>query len=131
MEIHEVDLEIFLTTTFYNPSPERFSPDEPSVNERQIPLVYKCERCAHELSIQPSSFEKHWGSDFTNLEPKDKKLFNSYIEQKKDWKQFSFLDFYCPDCHQATKFLFTGGPSGYWGYFTFEVHCVLVAKPKT
>jgi DNA-directed RNA polymerase subunit M/transcription elongation factor TFIIS len=129
MEIKEIYLENCLTTDEYNPSPNRFDENEKHVSERTIPLVYTCDKCEISISFKPEDFEKHTKSEMTNLTLIEKKLFEEFIIKQKLEKQ-SFLDFYCPNCKQATTFIFDGGTSGYWGCFEFKIQKVLVLEQK-
>ena len=128
MEIKEINLENCLTTNEYNPSPHRFDANEKPVSERTIPLVYSCDKCENSISFNPEDFQKHNKSEKTNLKLSDKKVFEEFIVKQK-LEKLSFLDFYCPKCKQATTFIFDGGPSGYWGYFAFNIQRILVLKP--
>lgn len=114
MNILEIDIHKYLTTTYFNPNPNRISPDELPVSERNIPLTYNCENCELEISFKNSDFKKHISSEITNLKTKDQQEFLHY-EKTINVKNLSFLDFYCPECKQAAKILFTGGPLGLWG----------------
>ena len=127
MKVVEVDLKEQLTTTFFDPSPHRLDPESPPVSERRIPLVYSCENCGDEIYFKTSSFEKHCNSNFTNLKEEDNEIFKPFIKEN-NFEEFSFLDFYCPKCKQATKIIYLGGPSGYWGEFFFEIRKVLALK---
>ena len=127
MKVVEINIKDHLTTTFYDPDPHRLDPDDIPVNERRIPLNYSCEKCSYEIYLSTSSFEKHCNSDFSNLKDSDNEIFLGFITKHK-LNELSFLDFNCPNCKQATKFLFLGGPSGYWGAFFFEIKKVLVLK---
>ena len=128
MRIIELDKTLCLTTEIYSPYPTRFNREEPPVSERQLPLVYRCDECQTEISFTMSDVEKHWYSDFTNLEDEHNNQFANFIAVNS-LTDFSCLDFYCPNCKQASKFLFRCGASGYWGAFSFEIDKVLVLKP--
>ena len=128
MGIKEINLGNCLTTNEYNPSPHRFDAKEKPVSERTIPMVYTCEKCENTISFKPENFERHNKSEKTNLTLNDKNAFGEYIRKQK-LENFSFLDFYCPNCKLATTFIFDGGPSGYWGYFEFKIERVLVLEP--
>ena len=127
MIIKELDKEKFLTTIIHDPSPHRFDPDSTPIEERQKPIIYTCENCNYKISFKIDSFEKHCNSSFSNLKPEELKLFEIHRSKDKD-SDLSFLDFYCPECKQPTYFLFLGGPSGYWGYFSLEIKKLLVLK---
>lgn len=127
MTVIEIDLKKYLTTTFYDPCPDRFDSKEPSISERRIPLQYTCENCREKINFSTESFERHCNSEFSNLKRAENKLFDDF-RKRKDLIDFSFLDFYCPKCNQPTKFIFKGGPSGYWGMFFFEIEKVIVLK---
>ena len=127
MNIIEIDLNNHLTTTFFNPSPHRVYPHEPPLSERKIPLTYTCENCGREISFKTSDFEKHISSDNTNLVEADNSAFKDFMKSA-NMDNLSFLDFYCPECNQATRFLFKGGPSGYWGEFFYQIEKIIVKK---
>jgi len=127
MEITEINLENCLSTTVFDPSPHRFFEYEKLVSERTIPLKYCCYRCGNLVSFKPEDFEKHNNSDKTNLKIEDKKIFDNYL-QNINIEKYSFLDFYCPFCNQATIIIFEGGRSGYYGFFELEIKKVLVIR---
>jgi len=127
MKVVNIDKEVYLSTTFFDPSPHRFRPDDAPVVERKIPILYRCEKCETEISIKTGDFEKHFNSDFTNLDEEDNKNFAPSIKEVNK-SDLSFLDFYCPKCNQPTKILFRGGPSGYWGEFSFSIEDMMVLK---
>lgn len=127
MRVVNIDKEVYLSTTFFDPSPHRYKPDETPVSERKIPVLYKCENCRTEISIKTSDFEKYCNSDFTNLNVEENKKFANSVKNQ-NLTDLSFLDFYCPKCNQPTKILFRGGPSGYWGAFYFDIEAVLIIK---
>ena len=128
MEIKEINIENYLTTDEYNPSPHRFNTNEKPLSERKIPLIYKCENCEYSISFRPEDFEKHYKTEWTNLSQKDKVVFEKF-RVNQPIENYSFLDFYCAKCKQATIFIFDGGASGYWGNFEFKIKKVLVIKP--
>jgi hypothetical protein len=74
------------------------------------------------------TLKKHNKLNHSNIESADKKAIDKTLKAYH-LKNSSFLDFYCPKCKQATTILFTGGPSGYWGEFTFSISHVFVTKP--
>ena len=127
MNLIKLNLEDFLSATTYNPSPHRFRDDEPPVSERNLPIIYNCEKCGYSISFKTEDFKKHTNSKYSNLQPTDKKIVDKKIKQLK-LKNKSFLDFYCPKCEQATILLFDGGPSGYWGTFEFTINHIFVLK---
>lgn len=127
MKVIEIDLAKQLTTTFFDPSPHRFDSNEHPVSERHLPLEYTCVQCGESISFKTSSFEKHCNLEFSNLRAEDNYIFNQFIKTR-NLKDLSFLDFYCPDCDQPTKILFTCGPTGYWGEFFFEIKKALALK---
>jgi hypothetical protein len=127
MKVIEIELKNHLTTTYFDPSPHRFHPDDAPVSERKTPLVYNCENCGLDILFKTSDFEKHISSVITNLEEEDNIDFHNF-EKFANIDNLSFLDFYCPGCNQATKFLFKGGPSGYWGEFFFQIDKIIVKK---
>ena len=130
MELKNIDIDKCLSTTFYDPSPHRFSKNEKPISERKLPVVYTCENCDYSISFRTENFKKHNNLNHSNLNPVDKKTIDKTLK-KYNLKDTSFLDFYCPECKQATTILFSGGPSGYWGEFTFSISHVFVIKPKT
>ena len=127
MRAIRLDLDNFLTSTSYNPSPNRFREDDTPVSERNLPVIYTCEKCGYSISFKTDDFEKHTNSKHSNLQPIDKKIVDKTIKQLK-LKNKSFLDFYCPKCEQATILLFDGGHSGYWGIFEFEISHIFVLR---
>lgn len=124
MKVSEVDLIKNLTTTFFDPDPNRLNSDEPPISERRIPLKYTCENCGEVIHFNTNSFEKHCNSKFSNLTEKDNEFFNQFIKSNS-LNKFSFLDFYCSKCNRPTKFIYEGGPSGFWGQFYFKIKYVL------
>ena len=127
MKVISLNLSDFLTSTSYNPSPNRFREDETPVSERNLPIIYNWEKCGYSISFKTDDFEKHTTSKHSNLQPTDKKNIDKTIKQL-ELQNKSFLDFYCPKCRQATIILFDGGPSGYWGIFECEISHILVLK---
>ena len=127
MKVFELNLSEQFTTTLFDPSPHRFRPDDTPISERRLPLEYTCDNCGETISFKTSSFEKHCNSDFSNLNSEDNDAFNEFIKTKK-LEKLSFLDFYCPNCRQPTKFLFNCGPSGYSGGVSFEIKNALALK---
>jgi len=125
MKVRELVLKNHLTTTFFDPDPNRVDPDEPPISERKIPIEYSCDKCLEAIKIETNSFEKHCNSEYSNLKEEDNESFRDFMKIK-NLRDFSFLDFYCPKCHQATKILYDGGPSGYWGEFSFEIKYIIV-----
>ena len=124
-----VNLTRQFTTTFFDPSPDRFSQDAPPVSKRKVPLVYSCENCGGLISFSKSAFKKHCNSEFTNLSQEINEHFERFARVKR-LTALSSLDFYCPDCGIPTKFLFQCGPSGFWGEFFFEIKYALVLKSE-
>lgn len=127
MKVLRLNLDKYLTTTLFDPSPHRIREEEKPVSERRLPVIYTCENCDNSISFSTEDFEKHNKSHHTNLKPADKKLFDDFIKKTK-LKDYSFLDFYCPRCNQATTFVFNGGSSGYWGDFEFKISNAFVIK---
>jgi len=130
MKVIELELEKYLSSRIYDPSPNRLSPDEIPVSERTIPIIYNCDECGFRLSFKPEDFEKHNNLKKTNLRREDNIVFETYIIKRNKKNDLSYLDFYCPKCNQATMFLYQGGPSGYWGIFELEIKKILVLKSK-
>lgn len=127
MKVVELDKDVCLSTTVYDPNPNRFKTEEVPVPERNLPLVYSCDRCQTSISFETTDLEKHCRSIFTNLDNSQNSKFAEFINEH-GLTELSFLDFTCPACSQPVKILFDCGPSGYWGIFTFEVENVLVLK---
>lgn len=127
MEVKNIDIDKYLSTTFYDPSPHRFSENEKPISERKLPVVYTCENCDYSISFKTDDFKKHNELNHSNLELTDKKVIDKTLKSYH-LKDSSFLDFYCPKCKLATTILFTGGPSGYWGEFTFNISHAFVIK---
>jgi hypothetical protein len=128
MVLIELELKNYLSTTFYDPTPHRFNPDEPSLSERQIPLFYTCEKCNQKLFFSKNDFEKYFRKKNSNLRVEDHVLFDNYIEINKYQQHLNSLDFYCPKCNQATMFLFLGDPYLYHGTFGFWIKHLLILK---
>jgi DNA-directed RNA polymerase subunit M/transcription elongation factor TFIIS len=126
MKVKSINLTVYLSTTYLDPSPTRYRTDEPPLAERRIPLIYSCEDCGLEINIDESDMQKHYNSAFSNLTDNDNSLFQRYGDDQ-GMTIHSFLDFYCPKCKQATKILFDGGISGR-GEFGFTIDSVLVLK---
>ncbi len=126
--IVEIEIEKYLSTKEYNPSPHRFSSAETSVADRTIPIVYSCENCNYKISFKPYDFEKHNNSKNTNIQLNDKIIIDKYIKNTADLITLYSLDFYCPNCNQPTTILFKGGESGYWGIYELEIEKIIVLK---
>jgi len=124
----EIELEKYLSTKEYNPSPHRLNPSETPVSERMIPIVYSCENCDYQISFKPDDFKKHNDSKNTNLQKNDKIIIDKYVKNSTDLYALSTLDFYCPNCNLPTIILFKGESSGYWGIFEFEIEKILGLK---
>ena len=129
MQAIRLNLDDFLTSTSYNLSPNRFREEDTPVGERNLPIIYNCEKCGYSISFKGDDFKKHTNSKHSNLQPTDKKIVDKIIKKLK-LKNKPFLDFYCPKCEQATIILFDGGHSGYWGMFEFEISQIFVLKPQ-
>ena len=127
MKVSQLNLDDFLTSTSYDPSPHRFREGETPVSERNLPVIYNCEKCDYSISFKTDDFNKHTNSKHSNLQVTDKRNVERTIKQLK-LKNKSFLDFYCPKCGQATILLFDGGSSGYWGAFEFKISHIFVLK---
>ena len=127
MEVKNIDINKYLSTTFYDPSPHRFSENEKPVSERTLPVVYTCENCDYSISFKTEDFKKQNVLNHSKLESTDKKAIDKTLNAF-NLKVSSFLDFYCPKCKQATTILYTGEPSGYGSEFTFKISHVLVIK---
>jgi DNA-directed RNA polymerase subunit M/transcription elongation factor TFIIS len=126
MTVVELDIVAYLSNTEYDPSPHRVDPSEKPVSEKmRLPIVYTCENCDYQISFSLENFKKHTKSEFTNLDPDDRKLIVDYIKHQE---QKSTIDFNCPKCEQPTTILFNGGPSGYWGEYFFKIDKLLVIK---
>jgi hypothetical protein len=135
MEVIELELKKYLSTTFYDPTPDRLNPDEPPVSERQIPLFYTCEKCSDKLYFSKNDFEKYYRKKQSNLKVEDNVFFDDYIELRnyiaelnKYQECWDCLDFYCPNCYQATMFLFIGDPYLHHGTFGFWIKHLLILK---
>lgn len=130
IRIIEIEIEKYLSTKEYNPSPHRLSPSETPVADRMIPIVYSCENCDYQISFKPDDFKKHNDSKNTNLQKIDKIIINKYIKNSLNLITLSSLNFYCPNYNQPTTILFKGGPSGYWGIFELEIEKILGLKKE-
>jgi Zn finger protein HypA/HybF involved in hydrogenase expression len=129
MKIIRIDIEKYLSSRIYDPSPHRFYPENTSIDERMRPISYYCENCSTSILFQTEDFEKHaLKLGHTNLSKTDSAIFEDYMKDFKEQMKMPFLDFYCPKCHQATRIIYEGGPSGYWGYYSFEIKTLIVLK---
>lgn len=129
MKILLLEIEKYLSSKVYDPSPHRFSPEDTNIDERMRPITYCCENCGTSILFQSEDFEKHsLKLGHTNLSKDDSIIFENYLKDCKEQINMPFLDFYCPKCHQATKIIYNGGPSGYWGFYSFEIVTVLILK---
>ena len=126
MKVKIINKDKYLTTTFLDPSPMRFRPEEPPLSGRRIPLIYICDNCEQEVGIDEADMKKHFNLGFSNLGEADNAPFRRYVDDERI-SATSFLDFYCPRCNQATKIFFDGGIWGR-GEFGFTIDCVLVLK---
>jgi hypothetical protein len=126
MSILKINLDQYLTSKIYDPSPHRIDPSEVPVSERRIPIIYRCENCDQQISLSPDRFQLHSQSKHSNLKNNDRHEFENYM--KKNNIEYSFLDFYCPKCSQPTTIIFEGNPSGYWGIFEFSILEILIKK---
>jgi hypothetical protein len=79
MKVVEINRNDCLTTTVYDPSPNRFNDDEIPVSERNIPIIYTCVKCQNQISFSADDFQKHDKSKFSNLNLKDKSLFDNFV----------------------------------------------------
>lgn len=129
MKVIEINMNDCLTSTVYDPSPNRLSDDEIPVSERRIPIIYTCVKCQNQISFSTDDFEKHNKSSFTNLNLKDKSIIDNFILESAQ-KTNSFIDFYCPRCNLATSFLYKGGQSGFWGTYKFQIKNVLIVDSE-
>ena len=75
-EVKNIDINKYLSTTFYDPSPHRFSENEKPVSERTLPVVYTCENCDYSISFKTDDFKKHNELNHSNLELTDKKVID-------------------------------------------------------
>lgn len=67
--------------------------------------------CNEQISLGMKDFRHHFRSDFTNLESKDAEAMSeAALTSKKHYD--SFLDFYCPGCHNAVRIYYGGGVAG-------------------
>jgi len=126
MSIIKLNLDQYLTSKIFDPSPHRTHPDEVPVSERRIPIIYSCEKCNEKVSFKTDSFQLHLRSNHTNLKDFDREEFEKYMKMNNN--ENSFLDFYCPKCGQPTMIIFNGNPSGYWGEFELSIVDILIKK---
>jgi hypothetical protein len=127
MEVLNLNLDKYLSTTEYDPSPNRIQAQQTTVSNRTLLLIYSCENCDYEITIKTKDFEKHTKTFNTNLHPNEKKIFDDFMKSN-NINHSSFIDFYCPVCKQATTIVFIGGPSGYWGEFGYKITNLLIVK---
>ena len=45
MKVLSLNLDKYLTTTLYDPSPHRFKEEEKPISERTLPVIFTCENC--------------------------------------------------------------------------------------
>ena len=127
--ILELDINKYFSTTGFDPSPHRLWADDKSVSERSLPITYFCDNCGCSILFQTDDFQKHYYKvGFSNLQEEHKALFKKFTDSSKLLKDKSYLDFYCPKCKQPTLIIYRGGPSGYWGEFSFDINNLLVIK---
>lgn len=126
MSIIRINLDNYLTSKIYDPSPHRINTDEVPVSERRIPIVYSCENCNQQISFNPDRFQLHNKSIHSNLQLMDRNEFQQFMKLNKI--EYSFIDFYCPKCNQPTTIIFDGDTSGYWGIFEFSIKDILIKK---
>ena len=129
MKVLEIKINECLTSTVYDPSPNRFSDNEIPVAARRIPIIYTCVKCQNQISFSTDDFEKHNKSNFTNLNLKDKSIIDNFIIESAQ-KTNSFIDFYCPRCKLATSLFYQGGQSGFWGNYEFQIKNVLIVDSE-
>ena len=100
------------TTDFPNPY-ERFFATQSSANDPHVycPIIYKCESCGKEIEFKINNFEKHSKLDFSNLQIKDRRFIEEYL-QNETLVGFSFLDFYCPTCKKPISIFYKDGYGG-------------------
>jgi|WetSurMetagenome_2_1015567.scaffolds.fasta_scaffold85066_1 hypothetical protein len=128
MKIVDLDISGCLSSSEYDPSPHRLDPQELPVSERRnFPTVYQCDSCNYNISISLNDFNNHTETIRTNLGSEDLDNFLKYLKTI-DFEIHSLLDFYCPNCKQATMILFIAGPSGYWGEYFVKIQKVLIIK---
>ena len=77
--------------------------------------VYTCPECENEVKFYIRDFDKHWNSDFSNLDEKD------FIGSPKDQ---AFLDFYCPECFLPTIVIHGLEAGGMHGEYWYNVENV-------
>ncbi|MFZ4523164.1 MAG: hypothetical protein ACOYNC_15745 [Bacteroidales bacterium] len=129
MKAVEINMNDCLTSTVFDPSPNRLSEDELPVSERRIPIIYTCVKCQNQISFSTDDFQKHDRSNFTNLNRWDKSLFDNFVKGSAT-EYNSIIDFYCPRCNLATSFFYQGGPSGFWGAYSFKINFVLIVESE-
>ena len=79
---------------------------------------YRCV-CNGQTSLQFGDFEKHWDSDFSNLEKAD------FVGAPEG---LSYIDFYCPLCNVATTIQYSLSVGGQHGEFWFTIESVVVGE---
>jgi predicted RNA-binding Zn-ribbon protein involved in translation (DUF1610 family) len=77
--------------------------------------VYTCPHCNESVKFYIRDFDKHWDSEFTNLEAED---FIGAPEGK------GFLDFYCPKCAAPTTIIFSLSAGGQHGEYWYTIERV-------
>ena len=73
--------------------------------------TYVCSACDQQVSVRMKDLRSHFLSDFTNLEPKHADaMAEAALISEKPFN--SFLDFYCPGCHNPVRIYYGGGVAG-------------------
>jgi hypothetical protein len=107
---------------------DKLDPDELPVyaEERFYPAIYTCPNCHGKVSITRKDLEKHFNNKFSNLKESENKEIEKFIGMEPD-PDFSFLDFYCPDCKLKVKVYYECWLGGI-GLPAFQLKYVIEAK---
>ena len=79
---------------------------------------YRCS-CGEQVGFQFHDFEKHWKSEFSNLQ---KGHFVGAPEGE------AFIDFYCPQCNVPTTIQYSLSAAGQHGEFWYTIQNVAVGQ---
>lgn len=129
MSVIELRKSDCLTVIEYPSGPnERFFANQTPIQDTSVyqPIIFKCGKCEFEIEFQEQNFKKHSTSTFSNLNESDTILLEQH-KKEHNLEQLPFLDFYCPNCKQATQILYVDGYGGKSDYL-FSIKKVLIIE---
>ena len=131
MTIERINIESCFNITNTPRLWERFkSTDGPLYNPHIFePITYRCQDCKFEIQFEDKDFQKHSGSNFSNLNTNENDLINEFVKNNKPGIH-SFLDFYCPSCKKATRIYFSDGYGGRHGDYLVKIEFGLEIKKE-